>query len=46
MVEIGYDIFNYIFKGKGRFSRKVGCILLDKEDFSRCKFYKECNDWN
>ncbi|XP_068694147.1 uncharacterized protein [Montipora foliosa] len=46
VVEIGHDIFNYIFKGKGRPSRKAGCILLDKEDFSRCKFYKECNDWD
>ena len=39
-------VFNYIFKGKGKPSKKAGCILLDKEDFHRCKFFKECDDWD
>ena len=36
--------YNYIFKGKGKPSKKAGCILLDKEDFHRCEFFKECDD--
>ena len=46
VVDVRHDIFNYIFKGKGRPSRKRGCILLDKEDFKRCKFFRECTDWD
>ena len=47
MVNVRHDVFKYIFKGKGSPSKKAGCVLLSKDDFSRCNFFnKECNDWD
>lgn len=45
-MEIRHDVFNYIFRGRGRPSTKSGCILSEKNDSNRCSFFKECNDWN
>lgn len=46
VVEIRHDVFNYIFRGRGRPSTKSGCILLEKNNFNRCSFLKECPDWD
>ena len=46
VMEIRHDVFNYIFRGRGRPNTKFGCILLEKNDFNRCSFFKECNDWD
>ena len=35
VIEIRHDVFNYIFRGQGRPSTKSGCILLEKNDFTR-----------
>lgn len=44
---VQHYVFNYIFKGKGSSSKKAGCILLNKYDFTRCNFLsKEYNDWH
>ena len=45
-MEIRHDVFNYIFIGQGRPSTKSGCILLEKNDFNHCSFFKECTDWD
>lgn len=45
-MEMRHDVFNHIFRGRGRPSVKSGCILLEKNEFSRCSFFKECSDWD
>ena len=46
VLDMRHDVFQYIFKGKGKPSTRSRCILLERNDFSRCTFYKECEDWD
>jgi hypothetical protein len=46
VLDMRHDVFQYIFKGKGKPSTRSRCILLERNYFSRCTFYKECEDWD
>jgi len=37
VIDYEHDCFRSLFHGKGREAREKGYILLDKDDFSRCK---------
>ena len=45
-MDIRHDVFNYTFRGRGRPNIRSGCILLEKNDFNRCSFFKECPNWD
>lgn len=33
-----HDVFQYLFRGKGKKSQDLGNLLLEKQDFFRCSF--------
>ena len=39
-------VFNHIFREREQPSTKSGCILLEKNDYNRCSFFKEFSDWD
>ncbi|XP_020601471.1 M-phase phosphoprotein 8-like isoform X2 [Orbicella faveolata] len=44
--EVEENLNKTAIRGRGRPSTKSGCTLLEKTDFNRCSFLKECPDWD
>ena len=41
IVPFRHDVFQYLFKDKGKASKDHGYILFEKKDFERCSFPRE-----
>ena len=43
IIPFRHDVFQHLFRGKGKRSKDLGNLLLEKQDFSRCSFP---SDWD
>lgn len=43
VIPFRHDVFQYLFRGKGKKSQDLENLLLEKQDFSRCSFPR---DWD